>query len=128
MIAFAGDAITCWFDGDNGYRATTSALAMQEAMRPFAALTTPGGASISPDNEGGRGDRTGAALSRRRPGRARAGRAGRRTLVRLAAAETSGRQRRGDRRYPRRWLRSTTPSSATVMTQKRVRSSPSSQR
>ncbi|MCB9125704.1 MAG: tetratricopeptide repeat protein [Caldilineaceae bacterium] len=47
VIAFAGDAITCWFDGDNGYRATTSALAMQEAMRPFAALTTPGGASIS---------------------------------------------------------------------------------
>ncbi|MCB0067133.1 MAG: hypothetical protein KDD77_08280, partial [Caldilineaceae bacterium] len=23
VIAFAGDAITCWFDGDNGYRATT---------------------------------------------------------------------------------------------------------
>ena len=26
VIAFAGDAITCWFDGDNGARATASAL------------------------------------------------------------------------------------------------------
>ena len=47
VIAFAGDAITCWFDGDNGGRATTAALAMQAAMRPFAALTTPGGAVVS---------------------------------------------------------------------------------
>lgn len=43
----AGDAITCWFDGDSGLRATTAALAMQEARRPFAALTTPGSAVVS---------------------------------------------------------------------------------
>lgn len=47
VIAFAGDAITCWFDGDDGRRATTAALTMQAAMRPFAALTTPGGAVVS---------------------------------------------------------------------------------
>ena len=47
VIAFAGDAITCWFDGDDGWRATTAALAMQAAMHPFAALTTPGGATVS---------------------------------------------------------------------------------
>lgn len=47
VIAFAGDAITCWFDGDDGWRATTAALTMQAAMRPFATLTTPGGAIVS---------------------------------------------------------------------------------
>ena len=36
VIAFAGDAITCWFDGDNGRRATTSALKMQAAMEQFS--------------------------------------------------------------------------------------------
>ena len=35
VISFGGDAITCWFDGDNGQRALTCALAMQEAMVPF---------------------------------------------------------------------------------------------
>ncbi len=47
VIAFAGDAITCWFDGDAGARATTAALAMQEAMRPFAEVATPSGATAS---------------------------------------------------------------------------------
>ncbi|MFO7634253.1 MAG: adenylate/guanylate cyclase domain-containing protein [Caldilinea sp.] len=47
VIAFAGDAITCWFDDDDGRRAATAALAMQEAMRPFASLNTPGGATVS---------------------------------------------------------------------------------
>src|SRR6266700_701444 len=28
VIAFAGDAITCWFEGDNGLIASASALAM----------------------------------------------------------------------------------------------------
>lgn len=32
VIGFSGDAITCWFDGDDGWRATTCALAMQSAM------------------------------------------------------------------------------------------------
>ncbi len=47
VIAFAGDAITCWFDGDASLRATTAAIAMQAAMRPFAAVTTPAGATAS---------------------------------------------------------------------------------
>ena len=38
VIGFVGDAITCWFDADDGLRATTCALAMQEAMRPFAQI------------------------------------------------------------------------------------------
>jgi class 3 adenylate cyclase/tetratricopeptide (TPR) repeat protein len=46
-VAFAGDAITCWFDGDDGARATAAALAMQEAMRRFAAVRTPAGTEIS---------------------------------------------------------------------------------
>src|SRR5690349_12749796 len=29
VIGFAGDAITCWFENDDGWRATTCALAMQ---------------------------------------------------------------------------------------------------
>ncbi len=41
VIGFAGDAITCWFDGrpaDANLRAVTCALAMQAAMAPFAAI------------------------------------------------------------------------------------------
>ena len=38
-ISFGGDAITCWFDGDDGLRATAAGLAMQRAMQPFAALS-----------------------------------------------------------------------------------------
>lgn len=33
VVAFAGDAITCWFETDSGLRAAASALAMQSAMR-----------------------------------------------------------------------------------------------
>jgi class 3 adenylate cyclase/tetratricopeptide (TPR) repeat protein len=47
VIAFAGDAITCWFDGDRGARATACALAMQSAMGPFTAITTPAGSTVS---------------------------------------------------------------------------------
>ena len=47
VIAFAGDAITCWLDGDNGLRATACALAMQGAMQHFAAITTPAGSTIT---------------------------------------------------------------------------------
>nr|MBA3533973.1 AAA family ATPase [Ardenticatenales bacterium] len=32
VIGFAGDAMTCWFDGDPGLRATACALAMQQAI------------------------------------------------------------------------------------------------
>ncbi len=45
-IAFAGDAVTCWFDGDDGVLATASAMAMQEAMGAFAAVETPKGTII----------------------------------------------------------------------------------
>lgn len=45
-IAFAGDAVTCWFDGDDGVRATACALAMQEAMRAFSAVQTPAGSTV----------------------------------------------------------------------------------
>jgi adenylate cyclase len=47
VIAFSGDAITCWFDGDVGARATACALHMQQAMGQFAAVHTPGGSVIS---------------------------------------------------------------------------------
>ena len=43
VISFAGDAITCWLDGDDGRRALACGLAMQAAMQPFATLRTPGG-------------------------------------------------------------------------------------
>lgn len=47
VIAFAGDAITCWLDGDNGLRAVACALAMQSAMQQFAAITTPAGSIVT---------------------------------------------------------------------------------
>lgn len=52
VIAFSGDAITCWFDGDPtapdqaALRAIACALGMQAVMRQFHAVTTPSGGSI----------------------------------------------------------------------------------
>ena len=46
VIYFAGDAITCWLDGDDGTRATAAALAMQEAMAREGTITTPGGTTV----------------------------------------------------------------------------------
>ena len=43
VITFPGDAITCWFDGDNGRRATACGLAMQQAMRVVGDFTIAGG-------------------------------------------------------------------------------------
>ncbi len=43
VIAFAGDAITCWIDQDSGLHATAAALAMQQ----FSAVATPSGGTIS---------------------------------------------------------------------------------
>jgi class 3 adenylate cyclase len=40
VIGFSGDAITCWFDGDDGWLATTCALDMQNVMKPFASSST----------------------------------------------------------------------------------------
>jgi len=38
VLSFAGDSITCWFDGDTGLDAVASALAMQSAMNSFSTL------------------------------------------------------------------------------------------
>ena len=38
VLSFAGDAITCWFDGDIGLDAVASSLAMQAAMTSFSTL------------------------------------------------------------------------------------------
>jgi class 3 adenylate cyclase/tetratricopeptide (TPR) repeat protein len=46
VISFSGDAITCWFDGDDGLRATTCALAMQDVMAQFTAVATPSGSVV----------------------------------------------------------------------------------
>ncbi len=46
VISFSGDAITCWFDDDNGWRATTCAMAMQQAMGQFTAVPTPSGGTV----------------------------------------------------------------------------------
>ena len=46
-IAFAGDAVTCWFDGDYGLHAAACALGMQQAMTAFSDIRTPFGSSVS---------------------------------------------------------------------------------
>lgn len=46
VVSFAGDAITCWFEGDTGHLGTAAALAMQEAMGQFAAVSMPGGRTV----------------------------------------------------------------------------------
>lgn len=43
VISFSGDAITCWFEGDNGFRATSCALAMQAVMQQAQTIHTPSG-------------------------------------------------------------------------------------
>jgi predicted ATPase/class 3 adenylate cyclase len=47
VIAFAGDAITCWFDSDDGRRATACALAMQQEMQQFSKLDLANGETVS---------------------------------------------------------------------------------
>ena len=47
VIAFAGDAITCWLEGDDGRRAVSCALAMQHAIVQFATIPTPAGGTVS---------------------------------------------------------------------------------
>ena len=47
VIGFSGDAITCWFDGDDGLRATAASLAMQEAMEAFSTIPLAGGETAS---------------------------------------------------------------------------------
>jgi predicted ATPase/class 3 adenylate cyclase len=47
VMSFSGDAITCWFNGDEGIRATACALAMQQVMASFAKIKTPQGTIVS---------------------------------------------------------------------------------
>ena len=47
VINFAGDAITCWLNEDDGLRAAACALAMQRAMLPFNTITIPSGRTVS---------------------------------------------------------------------------------
>ena len=46
VIYFSGDAITCWFDGDDGARATACALAMQKTMGDIGEVVTPAGGRV----------------------------------------------------------------------------------
>ena len=46
VIYFAGDAITCWIDGDDGTRACAAATAMQEAIARTGLIVTPGGTEV----------------------------------------------------------------------------------
>jgi len=46
IISFAGDAITCWFDGDDGRRATASGLAMQSEMSRQPEVLLEGAAPV----------------------------------------------------------------------------------
>jgi predicted ATPase/class 3 adenylate cyclase len=47
VIGFSGDAVTCWFDGDNGARAVAAGLAMQRAMEQFATVIAPGEIAVA---------------------------------------------------------------------------------
>lgn len=47
VIGFSGDAITCWFDGDDGQRAVACGFAMQAAMQRFAAVPIPDGTTVA---------------------------------------------------------------------------------
>ena len=46
IIGFSGDAVTCWFAGDDGRRAVACALNMQRIMGWFAAIETPSGSLL----------------------------------------------------------------------------------
>lgn len=47
VIAFSGDAITCWFDGDDGRRATAAAMRAQQAMGAFSGLALASGGMVA---------------------------------------------------------------------------------
>ncbi|MEO5964049.1 MAG: adenylate/guanylate cyclase domain-containing protein, partial [Candidatus Limnocylindrales bacterium] len=46
VIYFAGDAITCWIDDDDGSRACAAAIGMQEAIERTGTIRTPGGNEV----------------------------------------------------------------------------------
>jgi DNA-binding response OmpR family regulator len=41
VVGFSGDAITCYFDGDEGLQAVACGLAMQQTMTQFSSLGSP---------------------------------------------------------------------------------------
>jgi class 3 adenylate cyclase len=48
VISFAGDAVTCWFDGgEAAMRAVTCAFDLQTAMPAFSAIALPNGATTA---------------------------------------------------------------------------------
>ena len=47
VTGFAGDAILCWFDQDDGIRGAAAALGIQEAMKEFAEVKSPSGSEFS---------------------------------------------------------------------------------
>lgn len=47
VMYFSGDAITCWFDGDDGARAAACALAMQQTMGSLHDAFTPRGTRVA---------------------------------------------------------------------------------
>ena len=46
IMDFSGDAITCWFNGDDGFQGAACALAMQQVMRSFTAIALPSGQTL----------------------------------------------------------------------------------
>ena len=53
VIGFSGDAITCWFDADDGSAAAACALSMQESMEQFEEVPLPSGEMISREIKAG---------------------------------------------------------------------------
>lgn len=47
VISFSGDAITCWFDGDDGLRATACAIELHSAMARLGSIVLPTGGKIA---------------------------------------------------------------------------------
>ncbi len=47
VIGYSGDAITCWFDEDDGHRAIATALGMHSAMKKLAAIPLRSGETIA---------------------------------------------------------------------------------
>jgi class 3 adenylate cyclase len=46
VVGFSGDAITCWFEGDNGLLATGCAVQMQDNIAGLEGVLTPAGDQI----------------------------------------------------------------------------------
>jgi class 3 adenylate cyclase/tetratricopeptide (TPR) repeat protein len=47
VITFSGDAVTCWFEGDTGRRATAAALEMHAALARVGTILLPRGGRIN---------------------------------------------------------------------------------